>query len=114
MAAQMTGTTTGPPPARRADAYRRDCAICLEEGLSPDAYPARPLTGACAHAHAQSACLGCVAASIRAQVNSATPCDVACPECRAPLDYDVVEEYADAETMARYGAHFAYLTKLIQ
>ncbi|KAK7757496.1 hypothetical protein SLS62_000511 [Diatrype stigma] len=91
------------------DAPLRECTVCLENHPA-SRYPGRRLTEKCAH-HPQSACVDCVSASIRVEVHSATPCDTTCPDCKAPLDYEVVEAHADAETFERYRQ--ASLTKTI-
>ncbi|KAL2197022.1 hypothetical protein P885DRAFT_36033 [Corynascus similis CBS 632.67] len=77
----------------------RECIICTDTKPVSD-FPAVAITKACAHE--PTTCLACVATSIRTDLNSRLWNEIKCPECRATLEYDDVQRFADEETKERY------------
>lgn len=78
-----------------------ECAVCTDTKPVTD-FPRAAITKTCAHA--PTTCTACVAASIRSDLSTKLWSEVRCPECRAPLDYDDVQRYADADSRERYQA----------
>jgi hypothetical protein len=77
----------------------RACIICTDTKPVSE-FPATAITKTCYHA--PTACLGCVATSIRTDLNSRLWNEIRCPECRETLEYDDVQRFADDETKERY------------
>jgi hypothetical protein len=76
-----------------------ECTVCIDS-KPVAAFPGAAVTKTCTHP--PTACLDCVAASIRADLNNRLWNQIRCPECRETLEYDDVQRYADAETRERY------------
>ena len=76
-----------------------ECIVCTDSKPVAD-FPGAAITKTCAHPPAT--CLACVAACIRSDLDSRLWNEIRCPECRATLQYDDVQRYADAATRERY------------
>ena len=86
---RMVADTTG-----REDA----CRICAEPKPLHD-FPSFSPTRSCKHT--PGTCHQCLETSIRTQLGSKVWTDIACPECRAKLEYSDVEAFADKVTLRR-------------
>lgn len=75
----------------------QECVICTD--MATD-FPVLSVTSACNHP--PQACLDCIRAQIKSNMDSRRWNDIHCPECNALLEYHDVERLADDETFARY------------
>ncbi|KAK3315464.1 hypothetical protein B0H66DRAFT_628584 [Apodospora peruviana] len=77
----------------------RECCICTDT-KDVTKFPGASITISCTHP--PGACLECIAASIKSDLNNRLWNDIRCPECREVLQYDDVQRFADEETKERY------------
>ncbi|KAK4033711.1 hypothetical protein C8A01DRAFT_19391, partial [Parachaetomium inaequale] len=77
----------------------RDCLICTDT-KPVSAFPTASITRTCTHE--PTTCLACVATCIRTDLATRLWNEIRCPECRAPLEYDDVQRFADDDTRDRY------------
>lgn len=83
----------------------RECAICAEI-KDASLFPTCPLTKLCSNA--ETTCLQCVSHSIRSDLEKKHWKEIACPECGATLEHDVVRQFADLGTRRRYEDLLSY------
>ena len=76
----------------------RECIICTDTKPVSE-FPSAAITTTCNHP--PTTCLICVATSIRTDLNNRLWNEIKCPECRATLQYDDVQRFADDETKDR-------------
>ncbi len=76
----------------------RECVICTDAKPVSE-FPSAAVTKACTHE--PETCRACLAISIRADLNNRLWNEIKCPECRAILEYDDVQRFADEETKER-------------
>ncbi|KAK4148600.1 hypothetical protein C8A00DRAFT_19598, partial [Chaetomidium leptoderma] len=77
----------------------RECIICTDTKPVSE-FPTAAITKACDHE--PTTCLLCVATSIQTDLNNRLWNEIKCPECRATLEYDDVQRFADDATKDRY------------
>ncbi|KAH6621558.1 hypothetical protein B0J18DRAFT_411290 [Chaetomium sp. MPI-SDFR-AT-0129] len=77
----------------------RECIVCTDTKPVSE-FPAAGITKACDHD--PTTCLVCVEMSIKSDLTSKLWDEIKCPECRATLEYDDVQRFADEETKERY------------
>ncbi|KAL3458126.1 hypothetical protein BJX64DRAFT_234359 [Aspergillus heterothallicus] len=75
------------------------CIICLEPFDGSVKAPAA-VTAACQHS--PSVCYGCLAKSIKHDLETKFWDEIKCPECKAMFIYDDVKKFADEATFERY------------
>ncbi|KAL2130856.1 hypothetical protein VTI74DRAFT_5846 [Chaetomium olivicolor] len=77
----------------------RECIVCTDT-KPVSSFPSAAITKTCTHE--PTTCLVCVAACIRSDLANRLWNEIRCPECRATLEYDDVQRFADDETKERY------------
>ncbi|KAI9374733.1 hypothetical protein BJX61DRAFT_264988 [Aspergillus egyptiacus] len=75
------------------------CIICLES-FSNSVKAPEFVSAACRHA--PRVCLGCLAKSIKHDLETRFWDEIKCPECQALLIHEDIKRFADKETFARY------------
>jgi len=86
----------------------KECVVCTETLPAETHFSPHALSLGCDHE--PSTCSECVAKSIASDLETKMWYEVRCPECRAPMEYQDVERYADRETFRRYESHSANTT----
>lgn len=79
----------------------KDCATCTET-KSVSYFPQARISQTCIHN--PNTCLDCLKTSIRVNFETRQWNQIYCPECRALLDHQDVQKFADKDTFRRFGS----------
>jgi hypothetical protein len=88
-------------PKRKPKSEKRetkDCMVCVET-RSVRHFPQRAITAQCTHE--VNTCRHCLRGWIRSEFKSKVWNQLACPECRASMEYEDVKEFAPPEVFRR-------------